>query len=389
MQTFNEVVRRLTTFLLAGLLWAHVLLFLNLNSRRLSGIDNFLHLNFSEVVLLVLLLLFSLLAASGLWGMVKSFAYIYFFPFIVLAYGLYLLFLLLRSLNNWFQGKEPKLVPQTLSGQSKAIEASTAKIGSAEDNKKQKKSPNILQFVTRPLRRFTILWCILLLVASHKYVIWVCLIVISLQLGRKIIVILRSVFFFDVWLKKFWQSISSAVETGLAALATVSAEATRTKELENLWNQMRVWKKTFTFLSDTNLISNWGRVLAVVTFGSLYVYIAIIFSFVYFGIASVSGLKLAWPDALVTSIFIPAYVTDLPHVFALRLAGGLHFALVFLVGIGTVMNFFRKRLEEIRISAMKISDRFSEQNIQEKYLILEAKYAQATTSTSAQSPNEP
>ena len=110
----------------------------------------------------------------------------------------------------------------------------------------------------------------------------------------------------------------------------------------------------------------------------VYIYIAILFSFAYYGIARVTGVTLAWPDAFVTSLFIPFFISDLPRILAIRLLSGLHCLLVVGVGVGTIVNFLGRRLEAVRKAATEISDRFSEQSIQEKYIILQEKFSATT-----------
>jgi hypothetical protein len=109
--------------------------------------------------------------------------------------------------------------------------------------------------------------------------------------------------------------------------------------------------------------------------GSIYIYIAALFSFAYCGIARVSGVSYSWPDALVASVFIPFFVSELPKILAVKLLGGIHCLLVVAVGVGTVVNFLRRKLDAVRRAATDLSDRFADQSIQEKYRILEQKFS--------------
>ena len=45
--------------------------------------------------------------------------------------------------------------------------------------------------------------------------------------------------------------------------------------------------------------------------------------------------------------------------------------LVVTVGIGTIVNFLSRKLEAIRKAATELSDRFADQSIRDKYIILE------------------
>jgi hypothetical protein len=377
MKVFNEAVRRITTFLMASFLWVHALLFLNLQSSTLVRVTHLLRLTSSEAVLFALLILFSLLAASGLWGMVKSFAYIYFFPFILLAYFIYLCILTAKAIDRWFKSEAAKYSDEAVPKPPTIIEVPAKPAEQAKGQQKPVKTPGFWQFISRPFRRFLPLWCILLLITTHDLIVWACLFVVAVQLAGRIFRILKTVFFFDLWLKKFWENVAKTVNAGLIALVAVSSDSPHTKETEQLWNQVKLWKKICEFLGNPSSIASWSKVLGVLAFGSIYVYISVLFSFVYYGLAHVGGAKLEWPDALTISIFIPFYVTDLPKLLLMRMLGGLQCALVVFVGVGTVMNFLRNRLEGIRASAAEINSRFAEQDVREKYRLLETRYSNA------------
>jgi len=245
----------------------------------------------------------------------------------------------------------------------------------------QKKAAELLRFLLRPLRRFTFLWCILLLVTTHITVVWLCLVVVLFHLTRDIGRILKALFFSDPWLRKAGATLIAGIDTALAGIAIVTPDTSPTQELKNLWNQLNLWTKVIPFLKDSYLVSRWAWLLGILFFGSLYAYIAVLFSFAYYGIARVNGVSYSWPDALVTSLFIPFFVAELPSVLVLRALGGLHCALVVGVGIGTFVNYVQRRLRSIHAAAMTISERLADQNIREKFLILEAKLATTPTAT--------
>jgi len=115
-------------------------------------------------------------------------------------------------------------------------------------------------------------------------------------------------------------------------------------------------------------------------FGSIYLYIAVLFSFGYYEIARASGASYSWPDALLTSVFIPFFISDLPKIFAARLLGGIQCLLVVVIGIGTIVNFLRSKLDAVRRAAATLSDRFSDQSIRDKYIVLEARFSPGSTS---------
>lgn len=217
------------------------------------------------------------------------------------------------------------------------------------------------------------LWCILLLITTHRAIVWLCLVVVSVHLVRKIFFILKILFFSGPWFAKLGPALPTSLYQSIEALASVTTDSAPTNDLKNLWNQLNLWKRILNFLKNPYLVSRWAWLLGILIFGSLYLYIAVLFSFVYYGIARVNGIPYLWADALVSSVFIPFFVSDLPKLLAIRIIGGIHCVLVLTVGIGTVVNFLRRKLDAMRKAASELSDRLAEQSLQEKYLILEQK----------------
>lgn len=113
--------------------------------------------------------------------------------------------------------------------------------------------------------------------------------------------------------------------------------------------------------------------MGLITFLAIYIYFALLFSFVYLGVGRLVGSPLSWGEWLVNSLFIPAYVSNFPKSIFLRILAGIHFTLVVTVGIGTVLNYFRGRIERLRKVTTLVSVRLSESEIRERYVILQQK----------------
>jgi hypothetical protein len=381
MQTLSESVRKATTFLLGAFFWLHALLFLNFQTPFISKSAQFLQLTISEVVLFTLLVIFSFLTASGFWRTLLSLLYIYAFPFVVLVYGFYWCFLLLRAVHRWLRS-QTNLQPDNATVETKALTLVPEPTASVENRvETRKRAEELLQFLVRPFQRFTFLWCALLLVTTHRALLWLCLIVVLLHLARKVFVLLKILFFLDPWLRKIGKALLTPLEQILAGLDAVTPETMPTKELKNLWSQFGVWQKIIDFLKDRYLVSRWAWVLGILFMASIYTYIAVLFSFGYYGIARVNGVSYSWPEALVTSTFILIFVKELPKILAIKVLAGLHWLLVFGISIGTIVNFFRRQVDSIRETATELSDRMDERKTREKYLILEAKFSTTPSDT--------
>ena len=375
MRTVSETIRKATTFLLAVFLWLHALFFVTVQSALVSKITHLLRLTTSEIVLFVLLVIFSFLAASGFWKTVVSFLYIYFFPFVLVGYALYGCFLLLRGLNRWLNAHASPQIGALAVEQTVPDSAPLVSDGSDIRPTPKEHLKELWRFLLRPFRRFMFLWCILLLVSTHTSIVWLCLIVVLAHLARRMFLILKILFFSDPWLREIGPNLVGNLKTALAELADIALDSAPEGKLRQLRNQLFAWRGILTFLQDPYRTSRWSWVLGCAFLGSMYLYIALLFSFSYYGIARLVGVSYSLTDALVTSIFIPFFVADLPKIFALRMLGGIHCLIVVAVGFGTFLNFLHRKLDVIRRAAADLNERFTEQGIREKYIILEARFS--------------
>jgi hypothetical protein len=381
-------VRRLTTFLLASFLWIHALFFWNVQTRLVAGLSRYMHLTMSEVTLFILLFLFSILCSSGWWGAVKSALYIYFFPFALAIYFFILLFLVLKGINAWFSKDQPPVAGPSLSEiVVLPTPAPPAKIVIAQPSAPPaKKAPSLFSVVTRPFRRFTLLWCALLLFATHKPVLWLSLTAVLCVLALRITTILKLTLFSRSWLEKIGAAFYTRLNTMLGILATVTPRTEVTKELKDLWQQLGIWERVSGFLSNKYLLSRWASLLVGAFYVCIYLYIALLFSFVYFGIARVSGLNLPWPEAAVNSVFIPLYVRELPKTLFMRFAGGAQWTLIVVVGFGTFWNYFHRRLEAVHTGALEISGVLADEEVRARYKLLESKVKPTKGTKAPQTP---
>jgi hypothetical protein len=387
------IIRRLTRFLLASFLWLHALFLWNPHTRILAVLSRYIHLTLSEMTLFVLLFLFSVLCSSGWWNTVKSALYIYFFPFVLLGRFFVLLFLALKGINAWFIRDQPAEdrptltelivlpnptvpVPQAIVAQPAVSAAPAIPVTPAA-----KKSPTSLSMITSPFRRFTVLWCALLLFATHDLVLWLSFAVVLWVLVLRILTILRLTLWSRSWLDKVGAAIYTRLNVMLGMLAAVHPKTEVTKELKDLWQQLGLWERAARFLGNKYLLSRWATLLVSAFYICIYVYIALLFSFVYFGIGRISGLNVPWSETAVDSIFIPVYVTELPKTFFMRFAGGMQWTLIVIVGFGTFWNYFHKRLEAVHAGATEIGGLLTGENVRARYKLLESKVKSAKTTT--------
>jgi hypothetical protein len=376
MATFSETVRKLTTFLLAVFLWLHALFFVNVQSTFATRFARYLRLTTSETLLVVLLVIFSFAAGSSFWKTFRSLLYIYAFPFVLFWKAMYWAFLALRSINRWFKAQSDQTPPdaQIIERKDSPTVSALPPTAAPGSPSARERAKALASFLLRPFRRFMFLWCILLLVSTHSQIVWVCLIVVMVHLARRIFVLLK-VLFSDPYLKKVIARLFDTVGNAVDGIEAFASDSAPSNELRAMRNQVKTWRTITGFLRDEYLVSRWAWVLGVVAFASIYVYISLLFPFAYFGIAKVSGISYSWGSALVNSLFVPLFATEIPRTLPLRVLAGAQFILTVTIGVGTFFNFLQRRVFAIRTAAKVINDQLIDQAFQEKFAILETKLA--------------
>jgi len=372
MASLSEIVRKVTTFLLALFLWSHAIFVLNVPSSFVSRCAQYLRLTISETILVALLVIFSFASGAGFWKPFRSLLYIYAFPFVLFWKFLYWFVLALRALNRWFTSQAYQSVDTLLVEQKQSSAPVATPTTPAPKTTAKQRVKEFLSFLLRPFRRFTFLWCLLLLIATHKQIVWVCLVVVMLHLARRIFGLLKVMLFFDPYMKRGIERMFTIVGNAKDTIDAFSPGADPPQDLKTRWNEAKTWKAITGFLRDEYLVSRWAWVIGTLTFGAIYVYIALLFSFVYFGIARIEGAPLSWINALVDSLFIPLFATELPKIAVLRILGGVHFTLALTVGIGTFFSFLQRRLFAIRTAAAVVNDSLIEKAFQEKFVLVGA-----------------
>jgi len=298
-------IRRVTAFVLAVFLWTHAILFLDIQSPLIIKLSGLAKLTSAEVVLLVLLIAFSLLAGAGFWRMLQSILYIYFFPFVLFWRLFQICVVILRLMNAWFnaQRREP---PSESATAATTIQATTSPAQPAVTAQpKVKKDQPLWCYLLRPFQKFTFLWCILLLITTHRSILSICLVVVSIQLVRKVFFVLKFLYFSDVWWQKYRPVMFAGLQKTLDAFDAITPDVGPSSELKNLISQFDLWERILKFLTDPHLMPRWGALIGAAMLGTIYTYFAFLFSFLYHGLAYAWGVQFAWPDALVTSAFIP------------------------------------------------------------------------------------
>jgi hypothetical protein len=375
-----DVARNMTRFCLAVFLWSHAFFLLNTQSKIVEYVEGRTHVTTAEAILFVLLLTFSFVAGSGFGETFVNLVYIYFFPFVLLFYAFYWPIRALRTLKLK-TARSANIPPGTLVVQASPTSVVLTAPMSEGKGGVEDKAGGALEFLTRPFRKFTYLWCLLVLFATHKPIVWTALTVLFIQLVRKIYRVVRLFWFSKSFLEKAATAISGFLNDTINKLTSLNLEATPLTELKNLLNQVKGFKLVLGFVTKSTFFSRLTFGIGLLMLVIAHLYFALIFSCVYVGGAKVADITFTWPNSLAISVFILAYVTELPKTLMVRVLGGIHFTLFLALGAGTVVSYFRRQLEPLRSAFGSLDMRLSEVGIQERVVVLQTKVETAETTS--------
>jgi hypothetical protein len=219
-----EVLRKITRFSLAAFLWLHTFFLLNLPHELLAKLSVWLHLTAIETILFTLLVVFAFVAGKGFWSGVGNVAYVYFFPFVLFFYVCVGTFYALRAFARVTNGTSERSI-----NQRKAVEssASTLPVSSESSHPKsiREELRKVSRVLLRPLKKFTVLWCLVLVTTTHTWILWAALVLVLLHLGRAAYLALRISFFSGGWFGEFEKIIHKNVDEWVTKLHSVTRES--------------------------------------------------------------------------------------------------------------------------------------------------------------------
>lgn len=372
MKTTLRWVRKSTRFFLALLLWLNALLLLRFSVPSVSPLAARLHLSTGETTIFLLLAGFSILFSYGWKNIIVDLLYLYFFPFIFL-------YLLIRAgfwiLGHLFGGtrseKDSQVSPSALeiSGPTKSLPPVPTATPTPEANFRWKA---FVRHWFRPFSQFTILWCLLLLLTPHRWLLIIALLIVLAHLARTLIFVVGFAFLSVKNLSQLDARIKTYVER---LIATVLSEQTvPTDDLRKTWALISTLQLGITLLRNRQRAAQFIIFIAALIFMATYLYLALLFAFAYYGLARINSIPYSWTEALVTAIFIPAAFGDLPHNVWIMLLGGIHWTFVVLVGLGTIVGYLQRKLNSLYRAADFLNSRFQEEEVKKRIAILNEQF---------------
>lgn len=89
-------------------------------------------------------------------------------------------------------------------------------------------------------------------------------------------------------------------------------------------------------------------VVAVIAYMIVYLRLALLFGFIYMGLAKVLAIQFTFLDSMTTSLFMPLTFKNIPRSNAMQAAAGVHCFIVVALGFGAINAYLRRKLNAFR-----------------------------------------
>jgi len=384
MKQFMRWVRKTCRFLFASFLWLHALFILDV-APSLAPYAQRLRTNVAELTVLLLLVVLNLLDGYGIGNVIVDALYIYFFPFIFLFYCVLLLFKAIlkgyallwgqdEPLNVSFEKIRAKLpTAQIPREQPVVVQAPQSVVPQTPPESQARNKRSVLGIALRPFMHFALLWGLLLLLASHRLFVWIALFVVLFHLAKFLIGAFALAIISRNWLGQLEQRLRKYADE-LINKALLAKEITQ--DLQQVWLALTALEIGIALLRNRRRIGQWTMYLGILFFLGIYLYLALVFSFAYYGVARLSNLSYAWATSFVNSLFMPFAFTGLPPNNWIKLLAGIHGFSVLALGIGTILGYIGQRLDSLHVVADELSGRLQQAEVRAKLAAMSEKFRQ-------------
>jgi hypothetical protein len=372
---WTNFIRKIVRTFLAAYFWLGPLIELSHVHFPLSW-QHFYTRQSPEGFLLLFITYYSLLGESGWFSVAYDLVYIYLWPLVAL--WLLVKFTSVRAYRAFKRASffEGLILPKIAAAQTQIAAAQTQIAAAQTQNVLNAKGENVpaeenkgklqrLLSVLRPFSQFFLLWALLLLNTSNVFLTWIALAVILF--GTTTIIRTLSLFLSDAgsWIAKLKGNFAAQVANNVAIVRAYKSSQADTPS-RNAANALLLYETTFRYMSENKeRLARWTMIASILITIPLYLYLSLMFTSIYLGVARLNHIAWPWTDALTTSIFIPFAYTDLPHNLWIRLIGGCQVIMVTLLGYTVLFRRLQSSMLQLYQAAGELSEPLSDQTLRD------------------------
>jgi hypothetical protein len=368
MKSVFTFVRKLARFVVAAIVWLHALFLMNVALPSAAPIARMVGMNSGEFIVISLIVALSVLAAYGVGQVVIDLLYIYFFPFVLCYLFARYMYLIGRGIHRYFKRNQAPL----------AVITAPTPISVPNSPPKQETKPDkntwrsVARAFVRPFQ-LTSLWGVLILLTSKPLILKVALAVVIVNIIISTIYILGMGMVGREWLSQLEVRLRAYGDELIDAIRGWDSVTTG-NTLRDAWNKIQALEIALRLLRKRERIAQLSILAGIALFLGVYLYVAFLMGFVYFGVARLRNVPWGAADSFVTSLFIFFGYADLPKDVWLKILGGIHCTFVLLLGARAIVSHLQKRLEAVYSVANTINDKLQAEEIRAKIAILDKQF---------------
>jgi hypothetical protein len=381
MQKFLRRLREILRFCAGAIFWIHAALLLNLPRPPLEQLGTKFGFSATEMALVGFFVLIALLNGYGIDKFLIDVLYIYFFPFILLYYSAAKSFKILVRSGRFACRFSPSEVEEASwkevlrlwipSAQFAALESSknsaTKSIGakpSIEPTKASSKWPEkARRSIARPFVSFTAVWCLLALASTNTWILAVSTIVVSLHAIRFFVTVALTA----AWLHKRLAGAERRITTYVDRLVQIVLGApTNIDPAANVIQavSMLALLRTAAFLLlRRSEITFLAMLLGIFAYIVVYLRLALLFGFIYFGCSKLQHLPFGFVDSMTTALFIPLTFGNIPRNNLLELIGGVQTVFAVVLGFGAIKAYIQRKIDIFKKTATDLWTALNEEAV--------------------------
>lgn len=367
--TKTKTLRKIVRDILAFCFWMHA--FYATNLVHLPAFLSFQPPNYLYSFLLVLLIGFYSLLSEYEWFSVLADAfYIYLWPCIV---AIRVSWLTVKRLYKFFRSnvviKSPELIVRPV--------RTNALPQNQETPNKPVETRSVLEWIAKPFMEFSVLWALLILITSNKFVIVLSSLVALFCAGRSIYELWGFAADASSWIEKLKGRFAEQIATNIGKIRAWE-EVTQLDEITNAANALKMLESIFAFIAENKkFLARTTTALAAIVSVVFYCYFSFLTACLYVGLAKLQGISWPWSQSLVTSLYMPFAFTNLPRNFPMQFIGGLQAVAVTLVGYNIFFRHLNSRFERIAVAATELRGSFEDKVLRVKFSFIQEQVSRA------------
>lgn len=359
-------IRRWARFTAGVAFWLHTLLFFGVPVSSLEITANRIGLNVPEMLLVLFFLTMSILNVYGFWKLIIDLTYIYFFPFIFLYNVAVVVFKILSRIPGYaakfVPGIRPTFTWKALLKELVADEASFVALTTQPATVNQSVVPasvvstatpkrNLRSRLSLPFRSFTIVWCILLLATNKPLIALGALLVLVVHVSRFLVNLTRLLTKTQQFLADAERKVMSYAMNLLNTVMSASDESLANEDVARAVTLLTLFRASAFLLVNRGEVKYLLFLAVCLVYAAMYIRVAVLFAFLYLGVAKLNHVPLGFLDSMVNSFAMPLSYTNYPKHWLIQLCEDVHSVIAVGLGIGAALAYVRQKFDAFKVVA--------------------------------------